>query len=319
MTSRATRDAGSGPEARGLALLAAVATVTALAAALPAGAQGGAGVDGPGWADAVERSDRHYVRGRAASSLHALGGVLEAPGPPYPVLWRAARASVALALLSRDVPTQRRRLRDGIRHGRRAVRADSAGVCGRYWLAAGAGLLAIRIPAEERVADLGRVAHDQALWILEGRPDHAGAHNVLGRVHFEVMQLPAWKRWLGGLLGVGDFIDGASWEGAERHLRAAVRGAPAMIYYRLDLARLLAVRDRGPEARGELEAIVDMPIRHPPDPALKDRARALLDSLPAATGRPFAPRARGLAPGGGREAGPSRTSGAASPEGGGCG
>lgn len=227
----------------------------------------------------VERADRLYFRGRADSTVALLSGAADGASPAYPVLWRAARASVARALELGGGRERTDVLQRGMGWGRRAVEARSDAVEGHYWLAAAAGLLAIRAPEGSEVVDLGRVARTHALRTLELDPDHAGAHNVLGRLQFEVVTLPRWKRWVARLLGAGDVVADASWEAAERYMRDAVRLAPEMLYYRLDLARLLAAMDRPEAAAAAAREVLERPVVHPPDPVLKERARSLLRRL----------------------------------------
>ena len=105
------------------------------------------------------------------------------------------------------------------------------------WLAAAKGQRALGEGARA-IAPLA-----QETWILAHRvlalePDHAGAYNILGRIHFEVMTLGRVKRLLARLLvGGNDALRSANWAEAERNQLASVAAAPFMILFRYELAR----------------------------------------------------------------------------------
>lgn len=275
--------------ASGIRLLAVglVIVGTGLGAAVPrlSGQESG----GVGFAASLARADELYFAGRPHDALVELEGTLARTPEAYRALWRASRAALARGLLQETVEEQNRWYRRGAAYGRRAVALrPSDGLEGRYWLAANAGLHAIQAGEPGEIAELAEEVHRETTFVLEREPDHAGAHNVLGQLHFEIMKLSAVERWLGRLLLGGDALAIASWEGAERHLARAARLEPSMIRYRLDLARLHLHRDRPRPAVEHLRAALRLEPRHPPDPRFQNRARELLERARSEVAEPDA-------------------------------
>lgn len=227
---------------------------------------------------ALTRADELYFSGRPLEALEVIERQLRRRPGDYGALWRASRAAVAHGLIREAVEEQNEWYRRGADYGRRAVEArPSDRLEGHYWLAANAGLHAIQAPSPGTIVELGEEVRDAAEFVLARDPDHAGAHNVLGQLHFEIMKLSTVERWLGRLLLGSDAIAEASWEGAERHLERAAELSPSMIRYRLDLARLHLRRDRPEPAVEHLRAALRLEPVHPPDSAFQQRARRLLE------------------------------------------
>ncbi len=227
----------------------------------------------------LARADSLY----AAADVDASFAVAEALAAVDPsdgaAGWRAARAAVVLGLLAEEEEEQNAWYRRGEGHAARAVSADSLAIDALFWLAAAKGRLALQAGARE-AAELGdevwRIAHR----ILEAEPDHAGAHNILGKLNHEVMTLSRFERFLGRLfLGHNEALDGSSWEGAESHQLLAIAAEPEGILYRYDLARTYLRRGRRAEAEAELRTVLALPPRFPPDRMLQDDARRLVQRL----------------------------------------
>lgn len=232
----------------------------------------------------LRRADELYFSGRPEASLASLRAALRSRPSDFEALWRAARAAASAGLLEEGVEAQNGWYRRGAEYGRRAVRARPERVEGHYWRAANAGLHAVQAGAPRRIVGLGEVVYAEATRTLELDPCHAGGHNVLGRLHFEIMRLSFLERLLGRLLLGGDALAEASWEGAERHLSRAVELDPDFILYRLDLGRLHLRRERPERAIRELGAALRLEPVHPPDRKFQERARRLLEGIRASRG-----------------------------------
>ena len=113
---------------------------------------------------------------------------------------------------------------------------------------------------------------------------HAGAHNVLGQLNFEVCARPAAYRFIAARLFGMSLVRQASWQLAEIYLADAVRLDPSMIRYRMDLAKLLSRTGRDEEASRMLRAVGALPRIHPFDAALQSEAASLLATLAAKRG-----------------------------------
>ena len=227
----------------------------------------------------LSRVDSLYVALDAPGSLAAAETLVGADSTDQEASWRAARAALALGLLATGDSVQMEWYRRSAAHAARVVALDSLRADGLYWLASAEGRRAL----QERprvIAQLAQEVSVLAQRVLALEPGHAGAHNILGKVNFEVMTLGRVERFIARLL-VGDnaALDSASWEEAERHQLASVTGAPFMILFRYELARTYLCRERRTEAELQLRELLALPVRHPPDAMWQEAARRLLARL----------------------------------------
>ena len=207
----------------------------------------------------------------------------------YPALWRVARAEVDIAkqIESKDGASRARRdslylLARGI--AERAVRADSGDADGHFVLALALGRLARTRGGRERVK-FGRTVYDEAAAALRLRPDHDGAHHILGAWHAEVERLSGTTRFFARMLFGASFLGRASWDSATAHLTRAVELDPRYIYHRLELAEVYLELDREAEARVQLEAVAGLPDGDVLDPEYRRRAGQLLEGIRKKSGR----------------------------------
>ena len=241
------------------------------------GAQDSASAPGPD--PVISTGEGHREAGRPDLALAIWEASLAAEPGRYEVLWRAARESVVLGMLQEEEERQNEWFLRGEGFARVAIREDSTGVEGRYWLLAAMGRRALQ-SGIVTTARLAREIHAGAARLLEEVPHHPGAHHVMGVLNSEVMKLPAVTRFLGKrVLGGGSDLYETSWEEAERHLSRAVELDPGMLLYRMDLALMYIRRKQVQEAQETLRSLIESPSREVVDPHLRSRARALLQEL----------------------------------------
>ena len=128
-------------------------------------------------------------------------------------------------------------------------------------------------------ADLAQRAYDDAHAILAVDSLHAGAHNLLGRINYEVMDLPRIARFIARRVLGHPALHDSSWEGAEHHLGRAAELSPDNVLYQLDLGDVYQRRDRDAEAREVLGRVLAMPSVNPADDFFKESARRFLEEL----------------------------------------
>ena len=121
-------------------------------------------------------------------------------------------------------------------------------------------------------AELAQRVYDDAHAILALDPLHGGAHNLLGKLNYEIMSLSRLERFLARLLVRKRALRDSSWENAELHLGTAVESWPDLILFHFDLAQLYRKRGRDEEARDALTRVSELPALHPLDPSLKEDA-----------------------------------------------
>jgi tetratricopeptide (TPR) repeat protein len=159
-------------------------------------------------------------------------------------------------------------------YARRAVSVNPEAADGHFALAAAIGRASLTMGKRERIRRAGEI-RTEALRALAIDPRHDGAWHVMGRWHAEIMRLSSLEKFFAKtFLGAGVFNQ-ASWDEAERDLRKAVELSPEQIYHRLDLAEVLADRNKWEEARAELDTLARLPLADPMDPTYKRQAQQL--------------------------------------------
>jgi tetratricopeptide (TPR) repeat protein len=227
---------------------------------------------------AVEQADLLYFGGGLLESLELLEGHLQVQPRDYHALWRAARSALVLGISEEESEAQNRWLEPAIEFGDRAVAERAEGIDGIYWRGASIGRRALNAGGK-LATELAQRVYDDAHRILAVDPTHGGAHNLLGKLNYEVMSLSRIERALGRLLMGNAAMSDTSWENAEEHLSEATKSWPELILFRFDLAQLYKKRGREEEATNVLNAMLQLPSIHPPDDHFKASARRLLEEI----------------------------------------
>jgi tetratricopeptide (TPR) repeat protein len=228
--------------------------------------------------DAVIGADELYFAGSPQEAYDLLKVHLETHPSDYEALWRAARAAVVVGVVKEGITAQNEWLDPAIVLGDRAVAERSEGIDGLYWRGAAEGRRALNA-GNNYAARLVQRVYDDAHAIMAVDSLHGGAHNLLGRVNYEVMDLPRVARFLARRLVGNRALHDSSWDAAELHLRRAVELWPENVLFQLDLGELYLRRGRDDEARSAFRRVTEMPAVHPPDAAFKERARGFLEEL----------------------------------------
>lgn len=226
----------------------------------------------------VGRADALYFAGQPEEAFERLREHLADHPDDYDALWRVARATVVLGVAAEGVLHQNSWFDTGMDFGERAVALRPDGTEGRYWRGAVTGRRALNAAAEYG-AELAQRAYEDAQAILAAEPDHGGAHNILGKIFYEIMSMSRIERWLGRTFVRTDVLRKSSWEEAEHHLRSAAEDWPEWVMFQYDLAELYRKRGREDEARDTYARVTRMSAIHPSDPALQREAERRLEEL----------------------------------------
>jgi tetratricopeptide (TPR) repeat protein len=224
------------------------------------------------------RAQALFLDGRTREALDEVKGLLNRDPLSYEDLWRAASYAVALGAEREeegDGDGAERWYDQGLAWADSAVGVRPDGTEGRYWALAALGRTALSAGPREATGIADRI-RSRALNLLEDEPDHAGAHNVLGRLYYEIMSRSGVSRFFGRAFLRGEALREASWEKAEHHLGRAVEADPEAAMYQLDLGRLLLATGRRDEGRRALTRAVELAEPHPPDQSFAREARRLL-------------------------------------------
>lgn len=229
---------------------------------------------GSGTADA----DLLYFAGQPREAYDLLVARLEADPRNYGLLWRAARAAVMVGMEEEGVERQNWWLDPAIVLGDRAVAEKPEGIDGLHWRGAAEGRRAINA-GPNYAADLAQRVSDDARAILAINPDHCGAHNMLGKMNYEIMSLSGIERFFGRMLVGTQALRDSNWEEAEHHLKAAVLSCPDIVVFQFDLAQLYRKRGEVDRARDAFRKVTELPPLHPVDPLLQREALRYLEEL----------------------------------------
>ncbi len=228
-----------------------------------------------GFGDPLAEADMLYLAGEPGAAFQRLEAHLASDSTDYGALWRAARAAVALGIEENGSRDQNAWLDPAILLAERAVAIRPSGIDGLYWHGVAVGRRAMNA-APGYAAELAQIVYDDAHAILDADPSHGGAHNMLGKLNYEIMSLSRIERFIARTFMGNDALDDTSWENAERHLRRAVELWPDFVLFHFDLGQLHRRRDRREETIRELAHVLALEAVHPTDVGLQDRARTLL-------------------------------------------
>ena len=221
------------------------------------------------------QSDSAFILGDAAAALeHALMG-LKQDSNDVALLWRVARVEIAMGMVARDRAVSEAHYVRAPQLARRAVALAPNDAAMHFWLAAALGRRALRAGFRSAVP-LASGTYKAASRALIIDSLHAGAHEVMGKLHSEVRKLPWLVRRLAAALTSLDVARTASWESAEMHLKRANALDPTLMLALVDLSQLYLRTGRWAKAVAVVEQLERMPRRTPADAYLQGEARRRL-------------------------------------------
>ena len=230
-------------------------------------------------ASCAARADSVFFHGDAVGSLEIARSGLAQDSTDVGLLSRAARSEIALGILDTSRAGSDAHYVRAIVVARRAVAYAPGEADTHYWLAAALGRRALK--AGFRVAlPLASETYHEASRALALDSLHAGAHDVMGKLHSEVRKLPWMVRRLIAILTSLDVARIATWESAEAHLKRAIALDPTLMIARVDLSQLYLRTGRRAEAVALVEELERMPRRTPVDGFLQVEARQRLGWYP---------------------------------------
>jgi hypothetical protein len=183
----------------------------------------------------------------------------------FDAAWKLGRACYWLG--GHAAAADRRKfLERGIDAGRTAVALEKLRPEGHFWIAANMGALAESYGLSQGLKYRGAIKRElETVLKIDPAFMDGSADRALGRWYFKVPRL-----------------FGGSNKHAEEHLRASLRYDEHSTVTHFFLAEVLIDEDRKPEARSELQQVIDAPLNRdwaPEDRDYKQRAAALLPTL----------------------------------------
>jgi tetratricopeptide (TPR) repeat protein len=220
----------------------------------------------------VATGDREYASRRAPEALVHYLAALAADAANAAALWRASRTEAELAEYDADSAHADALLGDAQRHGRAAVQVAPRSASAHFALAQALGRIALRTPTEQRLP-LATETRAEVQACLALAPGDAGCLHVLGVWDAEYMRLGYFTQQIANSMSGGRLFAHATWEEAERNLRAAITAEPRRAIHHLDLARIYLDEGKNALAKAELKAAVDVPVHDYNDEKYKEAAK----------------------------------------------
>ncbi|MBT8403956.1 MAG: hypothetical protein KJP18_08870 [Gemmatimonadetes bacterium] len=219
--------------------------------------------------------DEIFFAGRVAEAAQRLDIRLERDSADVEALWRGARTSLVAGILEPDPDLAEAWFKRAGALGEAAVtlRADDPEVL--YWAAASLGREALQHGPRTSTRLIQRM-WDLTHRILEIEPEHAGAHNTLGKLNYEVMSLSGFERFVGRLLFRIDPLREATWDAAVAHHRRAFAADPETVLFGRDLGETLLATGRDAEAREVWSKTLALPSVFPVDERFKHEIREMM-------------------------------------------
>jgi len=228
-----------------------------------------------GFGDAISEADMLYMAGETRLSLERLQERLETDSLDYGALWRASRAAVVIGIEEEDNREQNQWLDPALNWATRAAEVRPGEVDGLYWRGVSSGRRALNAGPSYAV-DLAQQVYDDAHAILAQDSVHGGAHNMLGKLNYEVMSMSRVKRLVARTFMDKPSLDDTSWEQAEYHLVRAAEVWPDFVLFHFDVAQLYKKRGRREEAVVAYQRALALPSVHPTDHKLQRQAEEAL-------------------------------------------
>jgi tetratricopeptide (TPR) repeat protein len=231
-----------------------------------------------GFGDPVARADLLFAADQPLAAYEILRVHVESNPNDYEALWRIARAGVVASVDIEDNHEQNGYLDPALHYAGIAVDLRPDGLDGVYWRGVAAGRRALNAGSRYSV-ELAQIVYEDAHTLLAADSLHAGAHNMLGKLNYEVMSLSRFERAVARMFMGNPALGDTSWENAEEHLAKAVEVSPDDILFRFDLGALHEKRGREEQAVVHLREALRLPPMQPIDMYVQEQAAALLEDI----------------------------------------
>jgi hypothetical protein len=233
-------------------------------------------------AAAAQSATRHIAEGDAAhqsrkapEALRHYLAALAADSTSADALWRASAVEAELSEFDPDSAHADALLAAAERHARAAVALAPKSAPAHFALAQALGRKALLVSTVERLPYATEI-HKEVTACLEIAPKNAPCLHVLGVWCAEYMRLGTFTREMANTMTGGKLFANATWEEAERNLKAAIAAEPKRAIHHLDLARIYRDQGKKAEAKKEYQAVLDAPISDYNDESYRAEAKAAL-------------------------------------------
>lgn len=223
----------------------------------------------------LERADQLREQGKFMAALAQLQRGYNQEPQNAEILWRLALVKVDLGEIAKTTEEKMVYFLDAEKDARAAVSANSDNANAYFVLAVAVGRVSL-ISGNKTKVKLSRQVKEHAERAIRLNPNHAGAHHLLGRWHYEVKHLGFFARKFAKLIYGG--LPSASYEQAVEYFKKAIDLKDEIIHH-LHLGRTYIAMGEKTQARSELQRVLSMPIIDPDDETHQAEAGMLLRRL----------------------------------------
>lgn len=235
------------------------------------------------WGDSLDchswiaEGDSLYENWEYEASLDAYRNALSIePGNPE-ILWRISRIHYRLGDVEKTEgtsETMQAHFQAGYSAGKTAISADSTSSKAHIWYAANLGEIAMTRGVREQIRMSTEVL-EESKTALRLQPADDGAMHMIGRWHYEVLEISGISRMFARMLG----LPSASYEEALKYFRMAAESDPSYLKHHLFFGKTCIRLKKTEEAREALQNVIDLPAADENDDVLKEEARLLLAEI----------------------------------------
>lgn len=226
-------------------------------------------------ADHLAEGDAAHASRKASEALRHYLAAIAADSTSADALWRASAVEAELSEFDPDSAHADSLLAAAERHARAALALAPKSAHAHFALAQALGRKALRVPTTSRLPYATEI-HKEALACLDLAPGNALCLHVLGVWCAEYMRLGHFTREMANAMTGGKLFANATWEEAERNLKAAIAAEPKRAIHHLDLARIYRDQGKAVEAKEEYQAVLDAPLSDYNDESYRAEAKAAL-------------------------------------------
>ena len=238
--------------------------------------------DGSPVSQSLQRVDELYASFKTKEALRELLKVLEMYPQNAEALSKVARVYIDFGdMIPESAPDwEAKKLKQyqiAEQYARKAVRADSNGTWGHFYVAASLGSMAAVSPVAKQI-DLAGEIRGEVEKALALDPQNGFAYHLYGVWHRKMAEIGKMSRMFAAVL-YSRTIPKGSLEKSIEYLKRATTLNPTVIASRLELARSYAAAENWPLARNFLISIRDLPIQFSDDAKHKQKAEQLLEEI----------------------------------------
>jgi tetratricopeptide (TPR) repeat protein len=238
--------------------------------------------DGSETSQLLQQADALYIAFKTEEALKVLSRVLELDSNNHEALSKSARGYIDLGdnIPETEANWQEKRLKQYLiaeEYARKAVKADSKGTWGHFYVAASLGKIASHSSVGKQI-DLAEEMRSELEKAIAADPQNGFAYHVYAMWHRRMAEVGGGSRLLASVFLSRTVPQGSLNTALEYHKKALALN-PAVISHHLELGKTYIALGKFDLARAELKSSLNYPIQFSDDANNKKEAERLLNDI----------------------------------------